>query len=176
MIAYLRPILRKLSPFFETRLNSGPETLCTVFASRIPLEGDLKLFYKHLMNKWIKSSFFMMAHEKVGRDCDNRRALVAAAKSIPIKELDFITPELLHLSEIFLDSFIKSDRAASVLPYWLAFHFTGSTVLKGKLSKFFCRPSALPYVEVILKLCPSSAYIPFIHRFMMRFAQHLIPQ
>jgi hypothetical protein len=30
VIAYLRPILRKLSPFFETRLNSGPETLCTV--------------------------------------------------------------------------------------------------------------------------------------------------
>jgi hypothetical protein len=87
-----------------------------------------------------------------------------------------MTADLRSLTQMFLDTFIRSDRAACLLPHWLAFYSTGTIVYDSiKMSTLFRRPTALPHVEMLLKLCPSTAYISFVNRFMMRFAQHLIP-
>ncbi len=148
---------------------------------KVPLEGDLKLFFKNIWNKWLKSECFYDAQLSVSINdaiiSDSSKKQNSAARFIPIKKLGCMPPDLLTLTESFLDVFIRSDRARSVLRYWLAFHFTGSIVLyqNGKISNIFNRPQARPYVEALLQLCPSSAYIPFVNRFMMRFAQHLIP-
>lgn len=135
---------------------------CKRLGSPKPLEGDLKLFFKHFLNHVLECKSYF---RKIGD------------LFTPVQELDFMTPDLRNLTKSFLDTFIQSDRALTILPHWLSFYCTGAHVslYGGKLSSIFRKPSALPYVERILKLCPTTAYIPFVNRFMVRFAQHMIP-
>jgi len=149
--------------------------------SRICLDndsvGDITFFFMSFMNKWLNTAHFKNAHETAHSGCDKNSAVVRNARFIPIQELDCMTTDLCSLTRMFLDTFIRSDRAACLLPHWLAFYSTGTIVYNDSKTLFtlFRRPTALPHVEKLLELCPSAAYIPFVNRFMVRFAQHLIP-
>jgi hypothetical protein len=138
------------------------------------LPDDVTFFYSCVLKQWIKSSSFKNAHNPdFSRAKSN--AAVSSARFTPIRELDCLTSDLHSLTQMFLDTFIRSDHASSILLQWLAYYSMGTIVFNLSMSRLFRRPVAQPHVENLLRLCPSSAYIPFVNRFMVRFAQHLIP-
>jgi len=138
------------------------------------LPDDVLNFFRCFVIRWVKNTSFKNAHNPnlTEADIDDSRC---PARFTPIRELGYLTPDLHDLTQKFLDAFIRSDYAAGFLLQWLAYHSMGTIVFSCSMSHLFRRPMALPHIENLLKLCPSSAYIPFVNRFMVRFAQHLIP-